>query len=52
MVERDDETEVNRGIWRWLGSRAVRQDFLSKDNPATTGCRTSDCPTFLPGRLA
>lgn len=35
-VERDDETEVNRRIWRWLGSRAVRQDFRWADQIGLT----------------
>ena len=52
VVERDADTTVINGIWCRLCSRAVHQDCLSQDNPATTGCRNSDCPLFPPERLA
>ena len=52
VVEHDDETQVIGGLWRWLCSRAIHQDSLSRDNPVTLGCRHDDCPLFPPGRLA
>lgn len=51
VVERDDETQVINGIWCWICSRAVHQDCLTKDNPATWGCRNNDCPLFPPALL-
>ena len=52
VVERDDETIIMGGLWCWRCSRAVHQDCLAKDNPATSGCRHTDCPLFPPERLA
>ena len=52
IVEQGDETLIIGGIWCWLCSRAVHQDCLSRDNPATLGCRHDDCPLFPPTRLA
>ena len=52
VVERDDETQVIGGLWCWLCGRAIHQDCLSRDNPATLGCRNEDCPLFPPQRLA
>lgn len=53
VVERDYDTEVNGGIWCRLCSRAVYQDCLSKDTPASQTARCSHqrgwpdpCPTF------
>ena len=52
VVERDNDTTVIDGLWCWLCSRAVHQDCLSEDDPATSGCRHADCPLFPPTRLA
>ena len=52
VVERGDTTDVINGIWCWRCSRAVHQDCLARDNPATLGCRNDACPLFTPGRLA
>ena len=48
VVEHDDDTQVIGGIWCWLCSRAVQQDCLARDNPATLGCRLDDCPLSRP----
>ena len=52
VVERDDETLIIGGIWCWICNRAVHQDCLATDNPATLGCRNDDCPLFPPTHLA
>ena len=52
VVERNHDTTVIDGIWCWLCSRAVHQDCLARDNPATLGCRHPDCPMFPPTQLA
>ena len=52
VVEKDEATQVIGGLWCWLCGRAVHQDCLSRDHPATLGCRNEDCPLFPPGRLA
>ena len=52
VVEKDEATHVMGGLWCWLCGRAVHQDCLSRDHPATPGCRNEDCPLFPPGRLA
>ena len=39
VVEREDETQVIGDLWCWLCSRAIHQDCLDRDNPATLGCR-------------
>ena len=46
VVEKDEATQVMGGVWCWLCGRAVHQDCLSRDNPATLGCRNEDCPLF------
>lgn len=48
VVERDHETTIIGGIWRWICSRAVHQDYLSHESPATLGCRNDECPLFPP----
>ena len=51
VFEHHVETQVISGIWCWLCSRPIRQDCLSRNNPATLGCRNDDCPLFPPTRL-
>ena len=50
-AERDDDTRVINGMRRWLYGRAVHQDHLARDNPATLVCRSADCPLFPPRRV-
>ena len=48
VVEKGDETQVIGGLWCWLCSRAIHQDCIGAENPATVGCRNLDCPLFPP----
>ena len=45
-AERDDDTRVINGMRRWLYGRAVHQDHLARDNPATLVCRTRTARYF------